>query len=300
MRHGSLFSGIGGFDLAADWLGWTNSFHCEINPFGRQILSHYWPEAESYDDIIKTDFSKHRGEVDIITGGFPCQPFSTAGKRKGTDDPRHLWPRMLEVIRDVSPSWVVGENVRGIVNWSQGMVFEQVQVDLESLGYSVTPFILPACGIGAPHKRDRVWFVAHSDHSDDRRITGEDESKSGKERLQERDQIREPSESGQIRRDASDTNSQRFQRQSFERGSFEEWKEREEQPARFIRTEWKEFPTQPPLRDGDDGIPSGLDRITVPKWRNETIKAGGNAIVPQVAFQIFSAIQEYEDLHSLS
>ena len=95
MTHGSLFSGIGGFDLASEWMGWENVFHCEWNPFGQKVLKYYWPNAKSYHDITKTDFTIHRGNIDIITGGFPCQPYSQAGKRLGKDDERHLWPEML-------------------------------------------------------------------------------------------------------------------------------------------------------------------------------------------------------------
>jgi len=149
MRHGSLFSGIGGFDLAAESMGWTNVFHCEWMPFPRKVLSHYWPEATSYHDITTTDFSVHRGEIDILTGGFPCQPYSAAGKRKGKDDDRHLWPHMLRCIREVRPRWMVGENVFGLVTWNAGMVFEEVCADLESEGYSVQPFVLPAAAVNA-------------------------------------------------------------------------------------------------------------------------------------------------------
>lgn len=126
MRHGSLFSGIGGFDLAAEWMGWENVFHCEWNPFGQRVLKYYWPKAISYHDITKTDFTIHRGDIDILTGGFPCQPYSTAGKRLGKEDERHLWPEMLRAIREIQPRYVVGENVSGLVNWNGGMVFEEV------------------------------------------------------------------------------------------------------------------------------------------------------------------------------
>ncbi|MDD3744410.1 MAG: DNA (cytosine-5-)-methyltransferase, partial [Lentimicrobiaceae bacterium] len=120
MKHGSLFSGIGGFDLAAEWAGWTNVFHCEIEEFPKKILKYYWPDAISYGDITKTDFTIHRGQVDVLTGGFPCQPFSLAGKRKGTEDHRNLWSEMLRAIREIQPVWVVGENVPGLINWSGG------------------------------------------------------------------------------------------------------------------------------------------------------------------------------------
>ena len=161
MTHGSLFSGIGGFDLAAAWAGWTNVFNCEIDPFCRRVLKYHFPESEQYEDIRTTDFTVWRDCIDVLTGGFPCQPFSLAGKRKGTADDRYLWPAMLGVVRTVRPRWVVGENVLGIVNWSQGMVFEQVCADLEAAGYEVQAYLIPAAGVGAPHLRYRTWFVAH-------------------------------------------------------------------------------------------------------------------------------------------
>lgn len=165
MNHGSLFSGIGGFDLAAEWMGWENKFHCDINPFSRKICKFYWPEAESYDNIKTTDFRIWRGKIDVLSGGFPCQPFSTAGKRLGKEDDRHLWPYMLQAIRDIRPRYVVGENVRGLLSWSDGLVLEEVYADLEGEGYEVQTFVLPAVGINAPHKRDRVWIVAKDTNS---------------------------------------------------------------------------------------------------------------------------------------
>ena len=120
MTHASLFSGIGGFDLAAEWIGWDNIFHCEWNPFGQRVLAHHFPNSKSYNDITKTDFSIHAGQIDVLTGGFPCQPYSSAGKRLGKADERHLFPEMLRAINEVKPTWVVGENVLGIVNWGGG------------------------------------------------------------------------------------------------------------------------------------------------------------------------------------
>jgi len=125
MRHGSLFSGIGGFDLAAEWMGWDNIFHCEWMPFPRQVLHYHFPKSLSYEDITKTDFTIHQGSIDILTGGFPCQPYSSAGKRLEKDDERHLWPHMLRAIQEIEPSYVVGENVRGLTNWNGGVVFER-------------------------------------------------------------------------------------------------------------------------------------------------------------------------------
>ena len=174
MIHIGLFEGIGGFSFAAKLAGWETLATCEINPFGQHILKHYWPGAYHHGDIktltydtINAELSSRYGtdwrkEPVIITGGFPCQPYSLAGKRLGKEDDRHLWPEMLRVIREISPEWVVGENVFGLVNWDGGLVFDEVQSDLEAAGYEVQPFILPACGVNAPHKRERVWFVAHS------------------------------------------------------------------------------------------------------------------------------------------
>ena len=109
MRHGSLFSGIGGFDLAAEWMGWENVFHCEWNEFGQKVLHHYWPNVETFTDITKSDFTKYANKIDILTGGFPCQPYSQAGKRQGKEDARHLWPEMLRAIREIKPKYIVGK-----------------------------------------------------------------------------------------------------------------------------------------------------------------------------------------------
>lgn len=170
MRHGSLFSGIGGFDCAASWVGWENSFHTEIDPFCRIILKHHFPNETTYTEIRNTDFTPWRNRIDVLSGGFPCPPFSQAGKRKGTADDRYLWPEMFRAIREIQPRWVVAENVLGIVNWNEGLVFEQVHLDLEAAGYSVQTFVLPACGINAPHQRYRTWFVAH--RNDDQLCAG--------------------------------------------------------------------------------------------------------------------------------
>jgi DNA (cytosine-5)-methyltransferase 1 len=321
MRHGSLFSGIGGFDLAAEWIGWENVFHCEWNPFGQKVLKHYWPKAISYHDITKTDFTIHRGAIDIITGGFPCQPYSSAGKRLGKDDERHLWPEMLRCIREISPRWIVGENVRGLTNWNGGMVFDEVQADLEAIGYEVLPFLLPACAVNAPHRRDRVWFVAYtksaragenfrglrsvfdgcntreenatsftntsSNGFDDKPTTtnntiGQDNIESGAQRERT---IKGLSDE----RDAADTTHIRRE-DALENGELEGRRFR--QP--YQRNAWDSFPSVAPICNGDDGLSNRLDSITFPKWRNESIKAGGNAVVPQVVYQIFKAIHTFE------
>lgn len=294
MTHGSLFSGIGGFDLAAQWAGWDNIFHCEWNPFGQKVLKHHFPKSISYEDITKTDFSIHRGNIDIISGGFPCQPYSVAGLRKGTADERHLFPEMLRVIKEVKPSWVVGENVRGLVGWNGGLVFDEVCADLEGQGYEVQPILIPAASVNAPHKRDRIWFVAHSNHKGERSQSGYISKENGE--VSQRNNNAESSNTDSL--NASNSNDNGLQ--GFElNGAFDQ---RHRTPKPYQSTtqlhkikNWEQFPTQSPLCGGDDGIPRTLDSISFPKWRNESIKAYGNAIVPQVAYQLFKTINAYEN-----
>jgi DNA (cytosine-5)-methyltransferase 1 len=338
MRHGSLFSGIGGFDLASEWMGWENVFHCEWNEFGQKVLKYYWPKAITYNDITKTDFSIHRGTIDIITGGFPCQPYSMAGKRLGKEDERHLWPQMLRAIREIQPTWVVGENVRGLTNWNGGLVFDEVQADLETQGYEVTPFLLPACAVNAPHRRDRIWFVAYNaTYSDCKRYNEFSGRKNNykeqsiyKEKQSIRDGIwakvggysRTSSDSnlygcnecysnnevntgeggfnafgdidkGDVNGDATDSENKGLEGMRGKKRRYSKLHRRQ-----FRIENWKNFPTVSPICDGDDGISERLDIITFPKWRNESIKAGGNAVVPQVVYQIFKAIQQYNNLNN--
>ena len=281
MKHGSLFSGIGGFDLAAQWMGWDNVFHCEINPFCQKTLKHYWPNADSLDDIKTTDFTKYEGQIDIISGGFPCQPYSLAGQRKGTEDDRHLWPQMLRAIREIKPRWIVGENVYGLINWNGGLVFEEIHADLETQGYEVWATILPAVSKDAPHRRDRVWFVAY------RKSAG-----SGRE-LQQR------SRQGEFggcdcQSNASDTDSKGLERECRAECKLGGQVGFGGASTRNMRgSAWQDFPTQSPVCSGDDGIPDRLDGITFPKWRNESIKGYGNAVVPQVVYEIFKVINQF-------
>jgi DNA (cytosine-5)-methyltransferase 1 len=321
MTHGSLFSGIGGFDLAAEWMGWQNKFHCEMNEFGQKVLHHYWPQAELFSDITKSDFTKYYGTIDLISGGFPCQPYSHAGQRKGKEDERHLWPEMLRVIREVAPRYVVGENVRGLTNWNGGLVFDEVCADLENLGYQVAPYIIPASAVNAPHKRERVWFIAH--RNDGSRQEHElrpgrdvfkswngsngDASNTDSNGFNQCDSEHEE-HSGQTGFNAFNDfneNDERWDVANTDSTNSETWTQRKilgqsnrKQTKRFGNVEcgkqWQNFPTQSPICGGDDGIPTELDGITFSKWRNESIKAYGNAIVPQVVYQIFKAIEEYE------
>jgi len=340
MTHGSLFSGIGGFDLAADWMGWDNIFHCEWNPFGQKVLKHHFPKSISYNDITKTDFSIHAGQIDILTGGFPCQPYSSAGKRLGKADERHLFPEMLRAIKEVKPRYIVGENVRGLVSWGGGLVFNEVCDDLEREGYEVQSFLVPAASVGAPHQRQRIWFVAYANdkgrsgefrevqeedgeiskrnydakpsYSSDRYATnpiglrlehgkeGGNIYNSTSETQGERSESSKPFEANGNNGDVTNTKSKGLfglhktgYENNINRQNTKIWggTSRYSKENNFIN-----FPTQSPVCGGDDGLPKELDNITFSKWRNESIKAYGNAIVPQVAYEIFKAIQSFEDM----
>jgi DNA (cytosine-5)-methyltransferase 1 len=256
MRHGSLFSGIGGFDLAAEWMGWENLFHCEWNEFGQKVLNYYWPDAESFTDITKTDFTKYANSIDVLTGGFPCQPYSNAGERLVKEDERHLWPEMLRAIREIKPGWIVGENVFGLLNWNGGLVFDEVQANLEAEGYQVIPpAVLPACAVDAFHRRDRVWFIAYSDSKLLERIPKQHS-------VSDRD--------GEGWRTPGTAISYPAIGGLYRQGDYRD------------------------IRRGD-GLSDRLDAkaISVGGFKKESIKAYGNAIHPKVAFQIFKAIEQY-------
>ena len=342
MRHGSLFSGIGGFDLAAQWLGWENVFHCEWNPFGQRVLKHYWPNADSHHDITKTNFTQYANRIDILTGGFPCQPYSQAGKRKGKEDERHLWPEMLRTIREVAPRYVVGENVLGLTNWDGGIVFDEVHSDLELAGYEVAAVVIPAAAVNAPHGRDRVWFVARRVAADasynkhglqtEGGLDVDGSLLGGRERKQKtngfnfvgsNEPIADADGDGFNQRNggneikssqggfdalgdahaidgdgnATDTAGGRQNRRD---GQIVGQVPTTQRTETFNEpTKWETFPTKPPVCGGNDGLPDQLDGITFSKWRHESLKAYGNAIVPQVAFEIFKVIQKIENGETL-
>lgn len=407
ITHGSLFSGTGGFDIAAEAAGFKNLFHCEIDETASHLLKFYWPQANHYNDVKNADFTIWNNRITVLSGGFPCQPYSVAGQRKGKNDERHLWPYMLRAIQQIQPRWVVAENVHGITNWNEGVVFEEVCAEMEAQGYEVQPYVLPASGINAPHKRYRVWFVGFNVNANPNnnwfgklrkpseqtrpcegnelprsecsiqgensigsnpnsngqqqcncnyeKLTSEtgqyaqhDISKNGEQRLdtnsasnrrkrkgqktpveeryQEKpdhvgqlssrfeglcsqcnashpnskrngknskiNQTKQPNPNGQERGIFTNANSERFQ-------STEQTREILQAATQYVKTQnWNNWPTQSPVCGGDDGVPTQLDGITIPKWRNESIKQYGNAIVPQLALRIFESIAEYEKLHS--
>ena len=233
----------------------------------------------------------------ILTGGFPCQPFSHAGRRQGTADDRYKWPEMFAVIQNVKPNWVIAENVRGLVTWNDGMVLETVCADLESEGYEVQPIIIPACAIGAPHRRDRVWIIANRNNTRSGTSAGNVRPKDREENSKEwqhsqhwacgqgsttsnsRQQLREQGGSEGVEADTaigttrSETNKREHQ-YSWE-------------------TDWREVALATCYDGVDDGLPRSMDGTTLSaaRHRKERLKACGNAIVPQVAMQIFQAIK---------
>lgn len=314
LTHASVFSGIGGAELAAHWIGWKNLFHCEIQPFPRKVLDYWFPNSESYEDITKTDFTKWRNKVDVLTGGFPCQPFSTAGKRQGEDDYRYLWPEMLRAIREIQPSWIVAENVTGIRTMVQSTgqtkmgrsdnLFEESFIfreegrytldsiceSLESAGYSIQPVVIPACAVGAPHRRDRVWIIAHRSNA---RVEGVQQERQDSLLSSEVITNAELGRSGQVyaKAQSQKPNGKKLDRIGCKRNA--SFKRRIPKNPGF-----KGFPqTQPVICGGDDGFPFNVDDLTISqgRWRAQSIKAYGNAWVPQVAYEIFKTIKQIED-----
>lgn len=158
MKVLDLFSGIGGFSLGLERAGMETVAFCEQDKFCQKVLKKHWPDIPIFDDVRTLDGTQFRGTVDVVCGGFPCQPFSTAGNQQGKNDSRHLWPEMFRVIRECQPTWVIGENVSGFVN----MALDDCWTDLEAEGYEVQPFIIPACGVEAHHRRERCWIIAYS------------------------------------------------------------------------------------------------------------------------------------------
>lgn len=294
MRHLDLFSGIGGFALAAQWAGFETVAFCEKDPFCQKVLKKHWPQVPIYDDIKNLNGLIHRGRIDILTGGFPCQPFSVAGNKKGINDDRYLWPDTMRIIRNCQPTWCVLENVPGIIPFLDA-IFE----DLEKEAYTWWAYLIPASGIGAPHKRERLWVIAHRDcerfniggnNRQERSI--QDDWQRHIEKVQsEWPQFVPKSWQAFNAQDwlIGNTNSLSSEQTDSRTQPFpEEWYSRTRHSG-FNRKDcsifnWEE--DQPPIPGVDDGIPNGLDRN----------KALGNAIVPQVAYPILKLIYEIESI----
>ena len=267
LAHLSLFSGIGGLDLAAQWAGFTTVGQCEWADYPTKVLEKHWPDVPRWRDIrtlTGDSFYDKTGmrTVDVISGGFPCQPFSVAGKRRGKEDDRYLWPEMLRVISELRPAWVVGENVAGIVN----MALDQVYSDLESIGYAVQAFIIPACAVDAPHRRDRCAIVANYN-----------DVRCGLRRF-ERERVHGNMPRHEIdssSKDVSNTDCNGLEKQGMQ--GFPE-----KQGASAANGGW--WPAEPDVGRISYGVPSRVDRL----------KCLGNAVVPQQFYPIFRAIADIE------
>lgn len=297
MNHLDLFSGIGGFALAAQWMGWNTKAFCEKDPYCQKVLKKNFKDIPIHEDITTIP---RIGGIDIITGGFPCQPFSVAGKQKSKTDNRYLWPSMLEVIKREKPAWVVGENVAGIVN----LALDQVLTDLEAEDYATQSFVIPACAVNAPHRRDRVWIIAHAkstgtgvDEQGIRRLPepcSEGEERMGQEDsralsnskglhdrwLESRKSKRQIQESGISAESADVAHSNCEQRERCIKGPRHGQSNLQRELGRGCKDGAKQWAAEPSVGRVVNGLSRRLDRI----------RGLGNAVVPQVVYEIYKAI----------
>ena len=274
MKLLDLFSGIGGFSYGLEKTGFQTVAFCEMDKYCKLVLQKHWKGTKIYNDV--KEITKEKLEADgvelpeIITGGFPCQPFSIAGKQKGTNDDRHLWPEMFRIIKELKPRWIIGENVRGIVNIQDGVVFETVCTDLESEGYEVQAFNIPAAGVGAPHRRERIWIVANSRRTL-RQGTELREKNENETRKEDADQHQRSSSSPEL--NVANASAGRRASQKTEvstRGNgieHQSW--------------WQSEPDVGRVANGISG-------------RVHRLKALGNSIVPKIAEEIGRAIMKAE------
>ena len=297
MRHLDLFSGIGGFSLAASWV-WGDEYEnvgfCDNNEFCQAILKKNFHNPKIYNDIRNLNGSEIKN-LDLLTGGFPCQPFSFAGKRRGNQDDRYLWPEMLRVIREARPRWIVGENVAGIIN----LALDQVLSDLENEGYTCQAFVIPAAAVEAPHRRDRVWIVGHDD-TDARGKRGNRRGIYKNSRLQKRILLPPIEKDGRSPRCSSWADYPASSRNPADaEGAGQQGWAYGPRKVQFWGSgagyDWLEVATS--LCGVDDGFPGGLDgcELTAKQHRIERIKGLGNAIVPQVAAEVLAGIKEIDD-----
>ena len=284
MNHLDLFSGIGGFSLALEKVGFKTVGFCEIDPYCRLLLQKHWKGVTIHHDIKKLEAKDIKEPIDILTGGFPCQPYSVAGKQKGTDDNRYLWPDMFRVIKEVKPTFVIAENVRGIINIQDGMVFETVCSDLESEGFEIQPFIIPAAGVGAPHKRERVWIVGYSKHNGS--LTTKIKRRHNKINARTTKGQNTTLESKRTGRSGNNEIMENTGRSLRERTELtgenenEIGKEATNKHQRSSRATWGSWLTEPTMGRVVNGLPGRAHRL----------RGLGNAIVPQIAEEIGKAI----------
>lgn len=263
---GSLFSGIGGFDLGLERAGMRVEWQVENNEWAREVLKKHWQKVPCHYDITQIDW-RDIPRVDLVCGGFPCQPFSLAGKRRGKSDDRYLWPEVVRCLDALRPAWFLGENVPGIIN----LALDQVCADLESLGYTVWPVCVPACAVDAPHQRQRVWIIGFNNEG--WRCPADESCTEGSR--------------GEIGDNATIPHSITLRQQ--------EQRESVTDDARWqlgrMRTEYgTRWPREPAIQRVVDGFPGRVDRL----------RGLGNAVVPAVVEILGRMILHVEQTHKNS
>jgi len=231
--HASLFTGIGGFDLAANWIGWDNIFQCEIDNWCLKVLSKNFPTVIKYNDVKKFNGNEYKHKIDVLTAGVPCQPFSVAGKRKGKSDERYLFDEAIRLVCEIEPKFIIFENVKGFISENNGETFEEVLSRMESIGYETQSYIIPASSVGANHRRERTWLLGWN------------------------------------------TNKVRC---LWDKGAVGEFQNKNTNSKRICFGE-----VRPSLDRKLDGVSRKLDT-------NRRIESLANAIVPEIAFEIFNII----------
>lgn len=284
MKHLDLFSGIGGFALATEMV-WPDVEHifCDNEPFSQAVLKKHWPNSKIYGDIRQLK-GNTLGPIDLVTGGFPCQPFSASGRKGGKNDDRHLWPEMFRVIQETQPTWVIGENVAGIINMAE---FEGVCTDLESESYEVQPIVIPACAVNAPHRRDRVWIIAHLTSNRKQSLS----NITGQKNLDAFGENSITSDTQGVGHRGRSSEQRPVREGIVVSGEQGRSTARDQDEGCFERS-WYE--TAAELCGMDDGLPTEMDefKFTKAQHRNARIKGLGNAIVPQVAVEIMKLIKQ--------
>jgi len=281
-----LFSGIGGFSLGLERSGMQTVAFCEIDPFCRAVLAKHWPDVPIFGDIGELEGGQFSGAIDVVCGGFPCQPFSVAGKRRGKDDDRALWPEMLRIIREVQPAWVIGENVPGIIP----MELDGCLSDLETSGYACQTFVVPACAVDAPHRRDRVWVIGYTnsdEQSSQRKISGRKNAESSGVRSDAHPNSQgEPDGTQHEQRLVADSPSVGMEGNRTARQQVPSTPTRPEIPrcdgTGIDSTIWL---AEPDVGRVADGIPHRVDRL----------RSLGNAVVPQVVERIGRILMESDE-----